>query len=147
MLHFTNEAEKRVVFLPQDTKELTDYFTKNQDATLIIDFDAYFDFRHQKDLLKNVRAIPFKKVLLIGNGSYHFNLENLNSNDNLTELDDMYSEIAYDFIRLPNLETLIYLYVKGSRNYSSLSRLEELSLWSYPQKDINEFLPLANKPI
>ncbi|SHF34791.1 hypothetical protein SAMN05444377_10727 [Flavobacterium fontis] len=144
MLHFANEEKKRVYFFPECIKELQDYFKSNVEATLIINFSNYINYDNKKDFFENIEDICFKKVLLNGNGSHRFNIENLKSNENLIELDDQYSEIPYDFARFPNLEILRYEHVKNCSNYSSLIKLKELSLWAYPNKNIDEFLGLYN---
>ena len=144
MLNFANLEKKRVVFFSDDLNELVLYFQSNEDATLIVDFDDYFKFRTQKDFFKEIVKIPFKKILFIGNGGYNYDLNVFLKNNNLLELDDSYSEIAYDFSGFPNLEILRYLYQKGSCNYSSMTKLKELSLWEYSKKNIDEFLDLHN---
>lgn len=144
MLQFANEIKKRVCFFPKDLNDIINYFSKNTDATLIVDFDEYFEYINQKDFFKNINEIPFKKILLIGNGSHNYNLNNFKSNQNLVELEDKYSEIPYDFTRFPNLEVLRYEHIKNCSNYSSLIKLKELSLWAYPNKNIDEFLGLYN---
>jgi len=144
MLNFANLEKKRVVFFSDDLNELVLYFQSNEDATLIVDFDDYFKFRTQKDFFKEIVKIPFKKILFIGNGGYNYDLNGFLKNNNLLELDDSYSEIAYDFSGFPNLEILRYLYQKGSCNYSSMTKLKELSLWEYSKKNIDEFLDLHN---
>ncbi len=144
MLNFANVEKKRVLFFPEQVDELIGYFSQNPDATLIINFDKYFDYKNKAGFFERIKSIPFKKVLLLGNGSYDFDLKNLKSNEILIELDDNYAEIGYDFSGFPGLEILRYLYIKGSSNYDSLKNLKELSLWSYPQKNIDAFLPLSN---
>lgn len=144
MLKFTNENAKAVRYYPEDRNELEKYFNNNTDAILIINFDYYFDFRDQIFFFKEINFINFKKILLIGNGSHNYDLENFKSNNNLIELDDNYSEISYDFSGFPNLEKLKYFHIKGSCNYASMSKLKELSLWSYPKKNVEEFFDLKN---
>lgn len=144
MLHFANEEKKRVYFFPKDVNDISTYFHQNTEATLIVDFDEYFENRNQKDFFEDINRIPFKKILLIGNGSHNYDLNNFKSNQNLVELEDKYSEIPYDFARFPNLEILRYEHVKNCSNYSSLIKLKELSLWAYPNKNIDEFLGLYN---
>lgn len=144
MLHFANEEKKRVYYFPSDIEGLIEYFNHNPDATLIINFDKYLDYNNQKDFLKKVNLINYKKVLVNGVGSFDFNLEYLKTNKNLIELDDKYSEVAYDFLNFPNLEVLRYLYIEESSNYSRLTKLQELSLWSYSKKSIDEFLGINN---
>lgn len=145
MLKFANEAEKRVYLYPENQDELEKYFKNNTEATLIIDFDEYYQYPNKDFFFKEINQIKFKRILLIGNGSYHFHLEKLKSNDILIELNDYYSEIAYDFKGFPNLEVLKYEYIKGSSDYSLLSKLRrELTLRTYSKKDIEEFLRLSN---
>jgi hypothetical protein len=144
MLQFANEIKKRVCFLPKDINDISTYFHQNTEATLIVDFDEYFENRNQKEFFKDINRIPFKKILLIGNGSHNYDLNNFKTNQSLVELEDKYSEIPYDFTGFPNLEILRYEHIKNCSNYSSLIKLKELSLWAYPNKNIDEFLGLYN---
>ncbi len=141
-LLFTNEAKKRVCFNPNFIGELKTYFEENDDATLIIDFDELFEFRDNPDLFVDIVDIDFRKLLLIGNGGYRYNLQPIFSGKKIIELDDKYSEFNYDFSEFGHLKILRYEFRKGSSNLNSLKDLKELSLWNYSNKDLKEFLDL-----
>ncbi|MES2544301.1 MAG: hypothetical protein V4548_05410 [Bacteroidota bacterium] len=142
-LTFYNEELKRVGFFPNSVNEIKEYFKKNNDATLIVDFDDLYCYHNDFKDFTIINQINIRKLLIQGTHIEGSDTKSFLEIENLIELDNRYV-FDYDFKKLPNLETLRYSWKKNSTNLSECKKLKELSLWSYKPKNqsLTEFTKL-----
>jgi hypothetical protein len=142
-LTFYNEELKRVGFSPNLVNEIKEYFKKNNDATLIVDFDDLWCNHNDFKDFSIIKEIDIRKLLIQGTHTEGSDTKSFLEIENLIELDNRYV-FDYDFKKLPNLEILRYSWKKNSSNLSECKKLKELSLWSYKPKNqsLTEFTKL-----
>lgn len=141
---FMNFEKQRVLFVPDDYDIIYEYFEINENATLIIDFYELINYSNFNsfDCLKKIRI---NKLLLTGSKRAEYDVSELMKMKELKLLDNRNIELEYDFLNFPELEVLIYTWIKKCKNISSLKKLKELSLWSYKPKsqDLIEFSEMS----